>query len=72
MRTWLEEASSWTVGLVLVVIGAGIPVALPFAVTAVWPGIDETLLVVGNLFTGMILGTAAMLAFMFWRLEIRR
>ncbi|MEV5451628.1 hypothetical protein [Streptomyces sp. NPDC052535] len=72
MRTWLEQASAWTVGLVLAVIGAGVPVALPFAVTAVWPQIDETVLVVGNLFTGMVLGTGAMLAFMFWRWEIRR
>lgn len=72
MRTWLEQASAWTVGLVLAVIGAGVPVALPFAVTAICPGIDETVLVVGNLFTGMILGTGAMLAFMFWRWEIRR
>ncbi|MBZ6211689.1 hypothetical protein KVH31_34910 [Streptomyces olivaceus] len=72
MRTWLEQASAWTVGLVLAAIAAGVPVALPFAVTAVWPGIDETALAVGNLFIGMVLGTGAMLAFMFWRWEIRQ
>lgn len=72
MRIWLEHASAWTVGLVLAAIGVGLPLALPFAVTAVWPQVDETVLVVGNLFAGMILGTGAMLAFMFWRLEIRR
>ncbi|MBJ6623532.1 hypothetical protein [Streptomyces sp. DHE17-7] len=72
MRTWLEQASSWTVGLVLFLIGGGVPLALPFAVTAVWPGASETVLVVGNLFLGMFLGTGAMLAFMYWRLEIRR
>ncbi|MFJ2279185.1 hypothetical protein ACIOEZ_34115 [Streptomyces sp. NPDC087866] len=62
----MSTARNWAVGVGLLVSVAASVTAAPYAVTWAWPGIDPDLLVVGNLFFGMILGTAAILGFMAW------
>lgn len=62
----MSAKQNWTVGLgLLLAVAASVTVA-PYAVSWAWPGIDRDLLVVVNLFFGMILGTAAALGFMAW------
>lgn len=71
MRT-LSTAPTWSVVVGLVVLVAAVPLALPFVVTWLWPGVAPTLLTLGTLFVGMILGSAAVPAFLWWRWEVCR
>ncbi len=69
---WLRCARAWGVALGLALIVLSIDVGVPFLVSWLWPGINSTVLVLGNLFLGMILGSAAVMAFLVWYWEVRR
>lgn len=62
----MNAKQNWAVGLGLLLAVTASVTAAPYAVSWAWPGVDRDLLVVGNLFFGMILGTAAVLGFMAW------
>lgn len=66
------RAPVWAVALVITLIVAMVSFSAPFIVSWVWPGVDPTVLMVGNLFFGMILGSAGVLGFLTWRWEVRR
>ncbi|MEU5490276.1 hypothetical protein AB0G98_21375 [Streptomyces sp. NPDC020196] len=62
----MSAKRNWTVGLGLLLTVAASVTTVPYAASWAWPDIDPDLLVVGNLFFGMILGTAAAIGFMAW------
>jgi hypothetical protein len=62
----MSAKQNCAVGLGLLVAVAASVTAAPYAASWAWPDIDPDLLVVGNLFFGMVLGTAAVIGFMAW------
>lgn len=62
----MNTKRNWAVGVGLLLAVAVSVTVVPYAVSWAWPGIDPGLLVVGNLFFGMALGTGVMLGFMAW------
>ncbi|MFE6126657.1 hypothetical protein ACFQ6Q_00070 [Streptomyces sp. NPDC056437] len=63
----LDRTPAWAMALALALGVAMVCLSMPYAVGWVWPGVDPVVLVLGNLFLGMILGSAAVIAFMAWR-----
>lgn len=45
--------------------------SLPFIVHWAWPGLDAGLMMIGNMFLGLILGGAAVIGFFHWKWELR-
>lgn len=68
----LGRAPAWGVALGLLLVVLSFNFGVPHLVLWLWPGVDSTVLVLGNLFLGMILGSAAVMAFLVWRWEVRR
>lgn len=68
----LAGAPTWAMVLAITVIVMGVPVLALFAVSWLWPGADPGLVMVCNLFFGMILGSAGVVGFLLWRWEVRR
>lgn len=62
-----SRTAPWIVGVTLALLVAAICLSMPFAVQWMWPSVDSTVMILGNLFLGMILGNAAVLGFMAWR-----
>ncbi|MGW5691509.1 hypothetical protein ACWEWX_11260 [Streptomyces asiaticus] len=57
------------VGIFLLVVA--VIFSTPYIVSWVWPSVGSTVLVVGNLFLGMVLGSAGIVGFMAWRLGVK-
>lgn len=71
VATALNRAPSWAVVSCLVLLVAAVCVGMPFAVQWVWPSVDPTVMFLGNLFLGMVMGNAAVLGFLAWRWRVR-
>jgi len=61
---------AWLVATVLAVAVMAVVFSLPYFVHWLWPGLDNGLLMVGNLFLGGLLGVTAVLVFLHWKWEL--
>lgn len=68
----LARIPTWAMAVAIALIVATVTLSAPFVVSWVWPGVDPAVLMVVNLFFGMILGSAGVLGFLAWRWEVRR
>lgn len=60
----------WLVATALAIAVSAVVLSLPFIVHWAWPGLDSGVLMVGNLFLGMILGLGAVIGFLHWKWDL--
>jgi hypothetical protein len=62
----------WLVATALAVCVTSVCFSMPFIVHWAWPSLDSGVLMIGNMFLGLILGSAAVIGFFAWKWELRR
>ena len=62
----------WLVATALAVAVTSVCFSMPFIVHWVWPSVDAGVLMIGNMFLGLILGSVAVIGFFVWKWELWR
>jgi hypothetical protein len=65
-----RRPAPWLVATLLVVIVALVCFSMPFIVHWAWPTLDSGVLMIGNMFFGMVFGTGAAIGFLWWKWEL--
>lgn len=65
-----RRPAAWLVAVVLAVGVLAVVFSVPYLVHWVWPGVDAGLLAGGNLILGGLLGSGAVVGFLYWKWEL--